>query len=90
MSQKLKAVTSLHKVANTGHRTVKQLLEDELERHNDPEWPEEERYNRAVILYLDDKSGEYRAGWAQAGMKMSECVALCEIRKDIFKREMNY
>jgi hypothetical protein len=86
----LKAISHLHKAANTGHRTVKQLLEDELERHNNAEWPEEERYNKAVILYLDDTKEEYHTGFAQAGMKMSECVALCSISESRFEKEMNY
>ena len=86
----LKPVTRIDRFANTGHRSVKQLLEDELERHDDKEWPEEERYNKAVIIYLDDRDGSYHTGFAQAGLKMSECVALCEIGKDRFKKEIFY
>jgi hypothetical protein len=84
----LKAVTHLHKVANTGHRTVIQLLEDELERWKDPEWKDEQR-PKALILYLDDE-GQYDVGWSQANMKMSECALLCDIANGMFKKEMNY
>ena len=44
-------------------------------------------YNKAVVLLLND-DGEYSVGFSQAGMKMSECVALCEMGKDRFKEEM--
>ena len=44
-------------------------------------------YNKAVVLLLNDDGG-YSVGFSQAGMKMSECVALCEIGKDRFKEEM--
>ena len=85
----LKAVTRLDQAAGTGHRTVVQLLEDELKRWKSPEWKDEQR-PKAVILYLDDSEGQYDAGWAQAGLKMSECLSLCEIAKELFKKEMNY
>lgn len=82
-------IVRLDRKANTGHRTVVQLLEDELERWNSPEWKDEQR-KKAVILYLDDDDNEYDVGWSQAGLKMSECVALCDIAKNVFKKEMNY
>lgn len=85
----LKTVTRLDQVANTGHRTVKQLLEDELERWNSPEWKDEQR-PKAIILYLDDTSEQYQVGFAQANMEMSECVALCDVANAVFKKEMNY
>jgi len=42
-------------------------------------------YNKAVVLLLND-DGQYSVGFSQAGMKMSECVALCEMGKDMFKK----
>ena len=45
------------------------------------------KYNKAVVLLLNDDGG-YSVGFNQAGMKMSECVALCEMGKDLFKEEM--
>ena len=44
-------------------------------------------YNKAIVLLLNDDGG-YSVGFSQAGMKMSECVALCEIGKDRFKEHM--
>lgn len=80
-------VVRLDRITNTSRRTVKQLLEDELEHLNkgDSEFVPK----KAIILYLDDENGYY-IDWSQAGMKMSECVNLCEISKSKFKKEMGY
>ena len=75
--------------ANTSNRTVKQLLQDELDRWNDPEW-EEDIPPKAVILYLDDSDGQYYVSWAQAGLRMSGCISLCELGKERFKDELGY
>jgi hypothetical protein len=45
---------------------------------------------KLLILSLDERDGQYKVSFIQAGMKMSECVALCEIAKNIFKEQMNY
>ena len=45
---------------------------------------------KCIVLALDDTSGEYSVNFYQAGMKMSECVSLCEIAESIFKKEMGY
>ena len=82
----LKEVTRLDKVRGTSARSVKQLLEDELE-----ELPERElNPNKALVLYLNDTNGQYGINWSQGGMRMSECLALCDIAKGLFKREMEY
>jgi len=44
---------------------------------------------KLLILGLDDDGG-FQVSFIQAGMKMSECVSLCEVAKTIFLSEMNY
>lgn len=45
-----------------------------------------------LILTLDKgKAGnEYNVSCRQAGMSMSECIALCEVGKTLFLTEMDY
>lgn len=88
MSDKLKVIR-LDQKANTSNRTVIQLLEDELARWKDPEC-QDEVPQKAVILYLNDDNGQYSIRWAQAGLRMSGCVTLCELGKEKFKDEMGY
>ena len=45
---------------------------------------------KLLILALDDTEGDYDISFIQAGMKMSECLALCEVSKTLFLTEMNY
>lgn len=45
---------------------------------------------KLLILAVDDSDGDYCVGFIQAGMKMSECVSLCEVSKAIFLRHMEY
>lgn len=46
--------------------------------------------SKLLILALDDAAGEFRVIFFNAGMKSSECVAVCEAGKMIFLRDMNY
>lgn len=39
---------------------------------------------KVLVIMLNDKDGRYETRFVQAGMKMSECVALCEIMKHNF------
>jgi len=45
-----------------------------------------------LVIALDrgKKGDDYSLGFYQAGMTMSECIALCEIAKTLFLTEMNY
>lgn len=44
---------------------------------------------KLLVIALDDFDG-YQMNWAQAGMKMSECLALCEVAKTSFLEQMEY
>lgn len=46
-------------------------------------------YKNVLVLALND-DGEYSVRFMQAGMKMSQCVTLCEVAKTIFLTEMEY
>ena len=49
-----------------------------------------EKGKKILILALDDTEENYSISFIQGGMKMSECVGLCETAKTIFLSEMNY
>ncbi len=49
-----------------------------------------ERGKKVLILALDETDGEYDVSFFQAGMHMSDMIALCDIAKSEFKREMGY
>lgn len=66
--------------------TPAQMLEDALADVMSGERP----HNKALILFLSDRDGKYDVGFSQANMSMSECIALCEIAKTIFKEQMRF
>lgn len=45
---------------------------------------------KLLILALDDTDENFHVSFIQAGMKMSECVAVCDVAKNIFKKNMGY
>ena len=45
---------------------------------------------KLLILCVDDADNQYKVSFIQAGMRMSGCVTLCDIAKNIFKDEMGY
>lgn len=47
---------------------------------------------KLLILALDEgeQGDKYEISFIQAGMKMSQCVSLCEVAKSLFLSEMNY
>ena len=45
---------------------------------------------KLLVLALDDTDGNYSVSFVQSGMKMSECVALCNVAKAFFMNEMGY
>jgi len=51
-----------------------------------------ENGKKLLILALDngEDNDQYRVSFVQAGMKMSECLTLCEVAKTIFLTDMNY
>lgn len=47
---------------------------------------------KLLIMALDtgEDDDEYSISFVQAGMKMSECLTLCEVGKTLFLDEMGY
>jgi hypothetical protein len=72
---------------NAAHRSPEQLLKDALSYIEEGRF---EGFKKMLILTVDEQDEQYRVYWMQAGMKNSECVALCETGKMKFFEEMNY
>ena len=36
---------------------------------------------KILVIALDDTKENYQMNWYQAGMKMSECISVCEVAK---------
>lgn len=80
-------VTMLSDKAKDATRwTVKQMLEDASQSVDNGKY----KNNKAIILFVNDDGNAYDVGFHQAGMTMSECIALVDITKSILKREMGY
>lgn len=45
---------------------------------------------KILILALDDTDDNFNVNFIQAGMRMSECLSVCEAAKAIFLDQMNY
>ena len=45
---------------------------------------------KVLVIALDDNNEQYTTNFYQAGMSMSQCIALCEVAKSVFLNEMNY
>jgi hypothetical protein len=75
---------------NSAHITVRELLQDAIKYIDENPDSVAGRSRKALIIFLDDTEGNYDTRFSQAGMKMSECVALCEIGKYPFLEQMKY
>ena len=85
-----KPIVSLAEFHNNGKLdTPKRLLEDALKRV-DQEDNIIGRSKKLLILAIDEDEGDYDVGFMQAGMKMSECIALMRVAEQIFLEQMNY
>ncbi len=49
-----------------------------------------EHGNKVLVLGLDDTQENFRISFFQAGMTMSQCLAVCEAAKTLFLKEMRY
>ncbi len=45
---------------------------------------------KAIVLFLDDSDEQYNVGFNQSGFRMSEAIALIEVAKITFLREMGH
>ena len=74
------------KTHNSDHWTVQQMLDDSLE----DETILDGTFDKGLFIMLDAKNDNYVVGFRQAGMSMSECLALVEVVKTMFLKEMGY
>ncbi len=82
-------IVKLSEKTNNGFMsTIEDALKDALE--NTGEKGAFKNGKKVLILALDDTDENYSISFIQGGMKMSECVGLCETAKAIFLSEMNY
>ena len=83
-----KKVIRLADAANSGtHRSPENMLEEALKEVREGQWAARKRM---LVITVDEEDDSYVVNWMQAGMKMSQCVALCEVAKVKFLTEMNY
>ena len=86
-----KKVLSMADAARDGTlQTPKQALEaaiDEIGKRG-----AFENGKKLLIIALDEGGNKdmYRISFVQAGMKMSECLTLCEVAKTLFLDELGY
>lgn len=70
-------------------RSPEQMLEDAISIIRDKEDNSHfKKANKMLIISVNTKNNNYEIGWMQAGMKMSECISLCEVAKMKFLSEM--
>jgi hypothetical protein len=75
---------------DSGHITVRELLQDAIKYIDENPESIAGRSRKALIIFLDDTEGNYDTRFSQAGMRMSECVTLCEVAKYPFLEKMRY
>jgi hypothetical protein len=73
--------------ANAAHSTVEDKLEEALHDLRGGQGVIA-RANKVLIIPLADQDDGYAHGFYQAGMSMSECIALVEIAKTMFLEQM--
>lgn len=83
-------VVLLGNAINDGRRvTPRQALEDALKDLDDPDC-DFAKGDKLLVISLDTTNDNYNVRWIQAGMNMSECIALTEIAKVTFLQQMEY
>lgn len=87
MSDDKKVISLAGVTGDAGFQSPEQLLREAIKEIGKS--GAFEKGEKLLILALDD-NGQYDISFMQAGMKMSECVTLCEVAKTIFLREMEY
>ena len=80
-------VSNLSHYLRDGSRwTVDQMLADTLsdvrEHRKAP--------TKALVLFLDDSDDKYDVGFVQAGLSMSQAIALIDVAKSVILKEMGY
>jgi len=77
------------KTGDAGMSSPREVLEDALIEVEKKESGAFKNCNKLLVLALDDND-QYLVTFMQAGMKMSQCLTLCEVAKTVFLTEMGY
>ena len=81
-------IISLSIAADSGmHRSPETMLLEALEAVRSGSWSNRKKM---LVLTVDEENESYIVNWMQAGMKMSQCLTLCEVSKMKFLVEMGY
>lgn len=83
-----KIISMADKANDATFQSPKQALEDAL--NDTGKEGALKKGKKVLILAIDDTDGCYDISWYQAGMKMSECLTLCEVSKAKFLEEIGY
>jgi len=78
----MKVIDLADKSNNANFMSPSKLLDKAAERVEDTD--------KVLILRLNTINESYDISFMQCGMSMSECIALLEIAKTLFKKEMGY
>lgn len=81
-------VTSMADKLNDGRYNSPEQLLKTIMKDMGPDGPV--KGAKMLVAILDDSSGDYEFSWYQCGMKMSECISLCEVAKTRFLRQMHF
>ncbi len=86
----MKKVTNLgEKTGSSLHWSAVQALERVKQDHM-PGGPLE-NHNKVITISLESNGdGEYEVAYCQAGMRLSECIALLECAKALLLEQMGY
>jgi len=69
--------------SNSKHWTPEDMLRDILA---DPDLP---RFNKAYLVLLNDRDGDFERGFRNSGLSQSEAIGLLEIEKAKIIRRMH-
>lgn len=84
MAKKITHLSEIRGTSNIGVADMLRLAADEIDSG-------EREANKAVVLFLKDDVGtEYSVGYRNAGMCVSECLALMKVAATLFLRDMGF
>lgn len=90
MSDEKKVVKLITKGENSCMWTVKDMLEACIKDHTLPSGGSRVPAKKALVILLNTDDGDYTIGYRNAGLSMSECIALTRIAETLFMEEMGF
>lgn len=90
MAEKGNLVALKDRSDSAAFSTPEDVLEDVSKLLKDKEKGAFVNGKKILVLMLDDTDDHFTVSFVQGGMKMSECLAVAEVAKSIFKSYMHY